>query len=984
METEEHCPNCGNRLDADPLGGLCPICLLDVSMSAHAMASPTTQGETNRSQSLPPIELETGSQFGRYRIGHRIGHGGMGVVYEAEEIDSGRRVALKVIHQKLNSPHDRKRFLREGRLAASINHPNCVYVFGTEEIDDTPVIAMELVASGTLEQRLRQEETLPVARTVDAVLDVIDGLEAAHAKGILHRDIKPSNCFEDEEGRIKIGDFGLSVSTLPRAESLITESGALLGTPSYCPPEQLRGEDLDARTDIYAVGVMLYQLLTGRLPFEGKSMPQLIANTLEKHALAPRKLRTDIPVGLSEAVLRCLKKLPTERFTSYADLRQALLPYGSKAPTPAPLGLRFLAGLLDFALIIILTQTIKILVFAVLIQIQGYIPHFSPRSWYYILLLHLFAILYYTISEWKWGASLGKAICQIRIRQTDGSQPRFFQIALRSALFVLLPQLLGWLIKELNLPLYQTCGFLLKYLIIGLFFATARQRNGLAALTDLLLGTRVIRKPTREQRAQLSHAETVPALNQETQCIGPYHILSTFSRIGPIEWLEGYDLRLLRRVFIRRVSAGTPTWPASLCRLSRIGRLRWLAGQRGTDQNWDAFEGVGGQAFLNQVQTPQPWAQVRFWIHDLACELAAAEQDDSLPKTLALDRLWLTDQGRIKLVDVPICQPPEETDASSSIHSQPAMALLHDMARVALGGVHTHNQRTVDLPLPLPIHARTFLATLADPGCQPQQAIQILRPLLNLPAHITRRKRALVTLTSTFFPLLASLLVFTGYLSSPILKKNLTDVYVLDKILRSWETKNKSMPSDQHYGIYIATHYPELIKKQDTWSNPQTQVSPSARAFAEDSLEKYASVSPEQQMQAENYLANFVRKVHAPYAPISPSMARGMPLRFFILVSAFPSMLCALLFRGGPVVRASGIMFVCGNGRPASRLRLFWRALLAWGSIILAVFPSLNSIESMFLSLGFLCTGTLLIVVSHLQKNRALPDRLAGTWPVPR
>ena len=191
------------------------------------------------------------------------------------------------------------------------------------------------------------------------------------------------------------------------------------------------------------------------------------------------------------------------------------------------------------------------------------------------------------------------------------------------------------------------------------------------------------------------------------------------------------------------------------------------------------------------------------------------------------------------------------------------------------------------------------------------------------------------------------------------------------------------MPSDQHYGIYIATHYRELIKKQDTWSNPQTQVSPSARAFAEDSLEKYASVSPEQRIQAENYLANFVRKVHAPYDRISPSMARGISLRLFILGSAFPSMLCALLFRGGLAVRASGIMFVCGNGRPASRLRLFWRALLAWGSIILAVFPSLNRIDSMFFSLGFLGTIILLIVVSHLQKNRALPDRLAGTWPVP-
>lgn len=856
METEEHCPNCGNRLDAEALGGLCPICLLDLSASAHAMASRTTLIETNRSQDILPIELETGSQFGRYRVGHRIGYGGMGAVYEAEEIDSGRRVALKVIHQNLNSPHDRKRFLREGRLAASINHPNCVYVFGTEEINDIPVIVMELVTGGTLADRLHQPDPLPVAQTVDAILEIISGLEAAHTKGILHRDIKPSNCFESTEGALKIGDFGLSISTAARAESLITQPGTMLGTPAYCPPEQLRGDELTFQTDMYAMGVMLYQLLTSQLPFAGNSTAQLIANILEKPALAPRKLRSDIPVGLSEAVLRCLKKQPTERFASYADLRQALLPYSSKAPTPAPLGLRFLAGLLDIVMIVILFPTIVVLVSFVYIQIKGYVPVLSREPWYFDLLPHFFFTLYYTISEWKWGASFGKAICQIRIRRTDGSQPGFFQIALRSALFILLPQLLGWLMKALILSHYLTYGYLLKYLPVGLFFVTVRQRNGFAALTDLLLGTRVIRKPTQEQRTKPSRVETVPALNQETQCIGPYHILSTFGRIGPVEWLEGYDLRLLRRVFIRKVPAGTPTWPASLCRQSRIGRLRWLAGQRGTDQNWDAFEGVGGQAFLNRVQTPQPWAQVRFWIHDLACELVAAEQDGSLPKTLTLDRLWLTDQGRIKLVDVPVCQPPEAKGASSSIHSQPAMALLYDVARVALAGVQTHYQRTVDLPLPLPIHAHRFLATLSDSDCQPQQVIQTLRPLLSLPVHITRRKRALVTLTSTVIPLLAGLLVLVVFLSQYTLEKQRSDLQVFATILRLWETKRESRPSDQDYGIYVATHYRELIKKQETWSTPlaQTQISPSARAFAEESVEKYALVSTEQRTQAENNL----------------------------------------------------------------------------------------------------------------------------------
>jgi len=246
MNTPKQCPNCGKRLPPSTLEGLCPECLLKVGATdsvPEPVAGPTGTVVLDSGPAVPPlISPEIGETFGRYRVLRRLGHGGMGVVYEAEELDSGRRVALKVINEKLGSSPDRARFLREGRLAASINHPNCVYVYGTEEIEGTPVIAMEFVTGGTLQQRLTQTGPLPVGQAVDAILQVIEGLEAAQAVGILHRDIKPSNCFEDDQGMVKIGDFGLSISTLPRAETIITESGAMVGTPAFCSPEQLRGE----------------------------------------------------------------------------------------------------------------------------------------------------------------------------------------------------------------------------------------------------------------------------------------------------------------------------------------------------------------------------------------------------------------------------------------------------------------------------------------------------------------------------------------------------------------------------------------------------------------------------------------------------------------------------------------------------------------------------------------------------------------------
>src|SRR5262249_35714876 len=156
--------------------------------------------ETSRRGPVP------GEDFGGYRILRLLGQGGMGEVYEAEQLATGRRVALKVMNQALASEQDRKRFLREGRLPAGIRHPNVVYIYGSDEIGGSPVIAMELVASGTLKDRIKSGP-MPPTEAVDAALQIIAGLEAAQSTGVLHRDIKPANCFVSADGTLKIGDF---------------------------------------------------------------------------------------------------------------------------------------------------------------------------------------------------------------------------------------------------------------------------------------------------------------------------------------------------------------------------------------------------------------------------------------------------------------------------------------------------------------------------------------------------------------------------------------------------------------------------------------------------------------------------------------------------------------------------------------------------------------------------------------------------------
>ena len=245
--------------------------------------------------SLP--ELAPDSDFGPYRIVRLLGRGGMGAVYEAEHRSDGRVVALKLLSVDLDKMDARARFLREGLTAAAINHPNTVYIYGTEEIDGTPAISMELVPGGTLDEKVKSRGPLPWAEAVEDILQVIDGLDAALAAGVLHRDVKPSNCFVGANGAVKIGDFGLSKPVEHDEQLRLTQTGVFLGTPVFSSPEQLLGESLDVRSDIYAVGVTFYSLLTGSLPYPSGSMMQVVAAVLNGSPAPLGKHLSDLPAG---------------------------------------------------------------------------------------------------------------------------------------------------------------------------------------------------------------------------------------------------------------------------------------------------------------------------------------------------------------------------------------------------------------------------------------------------------------------------------------------------------------------------------------------------------------------------------------------------------------------------------------------------------------------------------------------------------------
>jgi uncharacterized RDD family membrane protein YckC len=988
------CSRCGKPLPEDAPQGLCAACLLlaGTETLSQSMGSAPTAWGGDAPSTDDALRLIAGQSWGPYRIGRLLGRGGMGEVYEAEHTRTGRRLALKVLRSRLQNADERARFLREGQLAASVSHPHTVYIFGSEEISGTPVISMELAPGGTLKDRVASKGPLPPAEAVSAVLDIIGGLDAAQSSGILHRDIKPSNCFLDDDGVVKVGDFGLSISTLARDVHRDVSTGSFQGTPQFAAPEQLRGEPLDVRADIYAVGATLYYLLTGQPPFEARDMRDLVAQVTTELPKSPRLLRPEIPPGLASVVLACLDKTPSQRPASYAALADALRPFSATGHVPAPLGLRFLAGIIDGVILQFGTAILPLSLGYALISMQVA----ETMLWTGIPLLAYFLL------EGFWGATPGKRLLGMRVRSVDGGAASWGRIAFRHALF----DLPTWLLWVTFIPIVGTARFnefvvthpnlvaafsLGSLVVVAAYFLTARRHNGWAALHDLASGTRLVLLRGSEQRRAHVTAPTAPLSGEQSPTAGlhygPFDVASDSGTSDNGRLIIGFDPALRRRVWIRTLPPDTPLISTARRDASRTGRLHWLTGRRSAEENWDAFEAPDGQPFLAH-RTPTSWPTMKLWLLDLANELRASIHEGSLPK-LGLDRIWIRNDGHLVLLDFP-------ADAAS--HDSQELAPVRLLSAVADHGL----SRDMNATGPTPLTARSVIDQWSGPN--PPELEEARASLIGLSSALDsvpkwRRAIPIALAVIPFVVMAASALV----VMPPVLRVMTPERTEMINLLES--LSNQSAPveprlADPEYRAalerYLAGRHGALLRDDALWNDPMFVAlnSPSLRGIARDIATRRPSVSAEEVSRAETLIASQLEKAKPLREPEALAGLVGAISAVTALVVIVWSLISSAIIPGGVAMRILGLAIVTRDSKEIGRLRsvvrvaIAWLPAIVWLAWVLANFNAPGHVPlgtTSWLGIGLAFIPTMIgaaWAIAH--PTRGLHDRLVDTWIVPR
>ena len=544
---------------------------------------PRTDGRGNETIDFVPrpgasTRDEVPERVKGYRLIRQLGRGGMGTVYEAEDSRHGRKVAHKNIAPGyVDSDGAVQRFRQEGRLASSLAHPRCVFVLEADEDDDgRPFIAMELMTGDTLQDKVEKGGPLEVGDAVSKILDVIEGLAEAHRLGLIHRDVKPSNCFLDGDGRVKVGDFGLSKSQV--GSSHLTRTGSFLGTPLYASPEQIKVETLDERTDVYSTAATLYFLLTGRAPFDRGDASATMARIVTDPPPSAREKRPEVPFGLDRAIRKALETDRDRRTRDLSAFRDAIRPFAPGHVPPAKLALRVGAYLADAFVITAATFLFDFLV--------------SASPWVGIVVNFLVALVYFAVGDGVFGASPGKRLLRMRVADAGGRElagvPR---ATLRALVFIVLadlPLLVASYLgdaKGVRSVLFVPACLAVEAVGFALLALPMRASEMRRGLHDVASGTRVVSLPRGERRRGAGPRRAIGRdRGSVSRPIGVMQVVGPYKVRGAVRWepnrhvVAGEDSTLGREAWIVIRPKGSPAPEAARREVTRATRPRWLAG----------------------------------------------------------------------------------------------------------------------------------------------------------------------------------------------------------------------------------------------------------------------------------------------------------------------------------------------------------------------------------------------------------------------
>lgn len=647
-----------------------------------------------------PRTPATNQMVADYRLEKKLGEGGMGRVFKALD-PQGRAVAIKLLSQHLTcSDEALQRFKQEGYIASQINHPHCVFVHRVDEDRGTPFIAMELMTGKTLKDMVQHGGRLPYKEAVRLILQCIDGLIEAHRLGMIHRDIKPANCYLDEEGNVKIGDFGLARSLVDDSE--LTRTGAFLGTPLFASPEQLLGQKIDERSDIYSLSATLYYLLAGRAPFESPNAAQVIAKIASSDPPSLKDNDVNAPPALEAVLMRGLARDVNKRFESFQKMRAALLPLTEPDREIASLPRRAVAAFLDLSIFSVLFRLAVVGVTSLIGLSLNQLPHWLP----YLSLVGWFVYLW--LFEWLLGWTIGKRIVKLKVVDSQlGMRQSAIKLLMRTGIFVLAMES----IRILNHMFFVQPGDNGSALATSISFVVgvavimaAWRRSGKRQLTHEWYSQTetCLAMPERAAvTAELDLPEwTLPMIGQPT-CpleLGRFAIKGQLKTRQADQWLLAHDVNLEREVWIHWLPSGAP--PITTERKNCNLRTRMRVIESGIEQkrHWDAFlapEGIPLSVFI-QHGSHLPWPIAHHLMEQLVsdCDLPRDQIQSDDPWNV--HRYWLDRAGRLTLAEA-------DVELSASAGQNTPEDLLQQVALAALPPKHSLRRKKHLVQLPQPI-----------------------------------------------------------------------------------------------------------------------------------------------------------------------------------------------------------------------------------------------------------------------------------------